>query len=229
MTYLIKIGGSLIPEYVPAIYNVLKEIRKEHSGKIFLFPGGGEFADLVRKFRKELSLHDETTHKMALACLDQNAYLLADICKCACVRSLEEIKKVRRFPAVIAPYRIITERVPFPGYNLNIDILSSDSSAIYVAYVLKAKMIIATDVDGVYAKDPRLTKRKPKLLRAISSAILRGMKRGGPLDETFPDLIDRYNTEVWVVNGKHPSILAELITNRCVIIGTLIKPAVSHV
>ncbi len=224
MSYLVKVGGSLIPFYLPRLCHVLKKSIKKSRRKIFLFPGGGEFADLIRKYRKLLSLCDETTHKMALACLDQNAYLIADICKCRCVSSMREIRKVKEFPVIIAPYKFLKEKRPFYGYNLNIDVFSSDSSAAYMAYLLKADLVIATDVAGIYERDPKGARRRPRLLRKIDAGVLQRIKGGGPLDETIPELIDKYKICTWVIDGRYPSRIACLIKNRNLPKGTLILP-----
>jgi len=223
MLYLVKIGGSLIPRYIIPLHKELEKISKSCSCGVILFPGGGEFADLIREYRKELSLAAETTHKMALASLDQNAYLMADLCKCAIVNTVSKLKSPISHPVIFAPYRFLAGRLPFAGYNLNIDIFSSDSSAFYIAYLLNAKLVIATDVDGVYKKDPRKNK-KSRLLREISADALAKIKGGGPLDETLPGLIDKYKKEVWVVNGKFPGRIKHIIYNHKTTIGTLISP-----
>lgn len=224
MSYLIKIGGSLIPFRVPAIYKALKKSIRSNRVKTFIFPGGGEFADLIRKYRSSLSLGDRTTHKMALACLDQNAYLIADLCQCPCADSLKKIKTAKTYPLVIAPSRILSTPGLFSGYDLNIDTFSSDSSAIYLAHLLKARMIIATDVDGVYPADPRGDKKRTGLLKEISTRELSRIKRGGPLDGTVWKLINKYDIEVWVVNGVYPQRLVDIINKQDTERATLVRP-----
>ena len=227
MSYLIKIGGSLTPRFVPSIFKTIKRSLISRPNKIFLFPGGGEFADLVRKYRKEVGLCDETTHKMALASLDQNAHMIADMCRCSCVRSVREALAARDFPVVIAPYEILMEHRPFLSHNLNIDILSSDSSAIYLAHLLKAFFVIATDVEGVYERDPKKTKKSGTLLKKIKADALDLIEGGGPLDGTLSVLIDRYRINTWVVNGRNPERLARIIMGSSSVRGTLIEPSES--
>ncbi len=226
MSYLVKVGGSLTPAYIPAIYRVLNNIAKRNRQKIFIFPGGGRFADLIRDYRKRIALSGGIMHKMALAALDQNAYLIASLCKCKYVTSLKQAKGIKTGIAVIAPYQILTQEQPFTGRNLDIDILSSDSSAIYLAHLLKAKFIIATDVDGVYAGNPsKAGKGRPGLLRQIDTKTLSRLENGGPLDGTISALIDKYKIGTWVVNGKYPQRLYQLIKDNRVNKGTLIKPS----
>ena len=223
MAILIKIGGSLIPSSVLRIYNTVRKALDQSSEKIFFFPGGGAFADLIRKYRKSISLSDQAMHAMALASLDQNAFLMADICQCACLTSFSEIEKAKKFPAVIAPYRLLTNPSPFLGYNLDIDIFSSDSSALYLAALLKAKFIIATDVDGVYEKDPKRNKGRTKLFRQMDARKLGRIKRGGPLDATLPSMMKKFKINLWVVNGKHPERILQIIQNDSSVKGTFIR------
>lgn len=225
MSYLIKIGGSLTPAYVGAIYKILNNIARNSRQKIFIFPGGGKFADLIREYKKIIPLSSGIMHKMALAALDQNAYLIASLCKCRYVTSLKQAKSIKTGIAVIAPYQILTQEQPFTGRNLDIDILSSDSSAIYFAHLLGAKFIIATDVDGVYARNPKSSRRRLKLLKEIDTAILSRIENGGPLDGTISSLIDKYKIDTWVVNGQYPQRLYQLIKDNRVNKGTLIKPS----
>lgn len=223
MPTLIKIGGSLTPDAALKIYRFLKNSKIKEQ--IFFFPGGGLFADLIRKYRKEVSLGDFTTHRMALAALEQNAFLLSDVCQCPCLTRTLEIQKNKVSPVVIAPYRLLTEKWPFRGYNLNIDIFSSDSSALYLAHLLKARLIIATDVDGVCLKDPRVFKKNAKILPTLSAHDLKKIKRGGPLDETVASLMIKYKLNTWVVNGRHPHRILEIIRYNSVSKGTFIRYA----
>lgn len=189
-----------------------------------MFPGGGDFADLVRYFRGKLRLSPEMTHRMALACLDQNAYIISNMSGIKYFTELSRIKSSQHRCVIIAPYRIMTDLYPFSGKNLNIDILSSDSSAIYLAHRLKAEFIIATDVDGVYDKDPKGAGRGAELLPEIDTRHLRKIKGAGPLDVTLPELIDKYCIKTWVVNGRYPSRIADILNCKKNIKATLIHP-----
>jgi aspartokinase-like uncharacterized kinase len=223
MSTLIKIGGSLTPNAALEIFHLLKKFKTKE--KIFFFPGGGLFADLIRTYRKEAALRDFTTHRMALAALEQNAFLLSDICQCRCLTRLSQIKKNKVSPVVIAPYQLLTQKWPFSGYNLNIDVFSSDSSALYLAHLLKARCIIATDVDGVCLKDPKTSKKNFKLLPTLSAQDLKKIKRGGPLDETVARLMIKYKLNIWVVNGKYPQRILEIIRYNSVSKGTFVRYA----
>lgn len=222
MNYVIKIGGSLIPDHVKLICNKISKTLSAHSSKIFLFPGGGEFANIIRKYRNSLNLNDLTTHKMALACLDQNAYIIAQLCGCAYSADINKMNSLKGNPIVITPYKFLLSKQPFKQYNLNIDKFSSDSSAAFIAHKLNSHLIIATDVDGVFKSDPK--KKKTMLLKTISSKQLKEINRGGPLDTTFADLISKYKLKAWVVNGKYPSRICGIIKTGKLRTGTFIYP-----
>jgi hypothetical protein len=222
MSFLIKIGGSLIPGELRNIAVALDGFCKNKQLPLYIFPGGGEFANLIRNYRSKNKISDETTHKMALASLDQNAYLIADICRWHCCCSIKALKKGDKFPIVIAPYQIINQLKPFKGYDLNIDRLSSDSSAIYLAHLLKAHLIVATDVDGVYDSDYSRKKEQSQLLTYISAGLIANIPGGGPLDNTLGKLIEKYNIDTWVINGRYPQRIIQILENKNKIKGTFI-------
>lgn len=223
MPYLVKIGGSLIPSYAYRLCFAIKQYCQRSHQRIFFFPGGGACADIVRKHRNILALSDATTHKMALACLDQNAHLLAGACRLECVSSFNQAKRSASSPVVIAPYVMLMKRWPFRRYSLDIDIFSSDSSAAYFAHILKAQLVIATDVDGVYQKKPLRKAKQQYPLSVMTTEMLSGIKKGGPLDETIGDLLNAYDLAAWVINGKFPQRFIDLFEGRTPK-GTLIKP-----
>lgn len=223
MNYLLKIGGSLTPQYILPLYSALKEVTDLRNDCIFLFPGGGDFADVIRKYRCEINFSDKAAHKMALAALDQNAHLISDICQCPCIRSLEAAYGIKKGLTVIAPYELMMKALPFSDYDLDIDTLSSTSSAIYWAYRLKAEFIVATDVDGIFDQDPLDATTPVKLFSEISTVELKNIKRGGALDETVPRLLERYGMNARVVNGKVPEQWIGLITGKYPFLGTVIR------
>lgn len=223
MSYLVKIGGSLVPSYARRLCLAIKRYCKRSRQRVFFFPGGGACADIARKYRTVLALSDETTHKMALACLDHNAHLIAGACGLRCVSSLNQLKRSTSFPVVITPYFLLMKRWPFREYSLDIDIFSSDSSAAYFAHILGTQLAIATDVDGVYQRKPSQKAKQQRLLSVMTPEMLSGIKRGGPLDETIGRLLKTYDLAAWVINGRFPQRFIDLFEGKRPK-GTLIKP-----
>ena len=72
--WVVKIGGSLLGS--PELERWLDIFVKFSDGKIIIVPGGGVFADAVRKAQKISNMSDETAHKLALLAMDQFGHLL---------------------------------------------------------------------------------------------------------------------------------------------------------
>lgn len=77
MKYIIKIGGSLY--YRPELKRVLAHaaglVKAPHNAVIV--PGGGPFADQVRRAQQRWLFADETAHQMALLAMRQYGLMLA--------------------------------------------------------------------------------------------------------------------------------------------------------
>ncbi len=73
---VVKIGGSL--QNSDKLSRLLDYLLEEGNGKTVLVPGGGSFANTVRKFQADTGITDEYAHRMALLAMEQFAcYLTA--------------------------------------------------------------------------------------------------------------------------------------------------------
>jgi aspartokinase-like uncharacterized kinase len=72
---VVKIGGSLYntPELKKWL-SVLTKSSKHH--KVIIVPGGGPFADTVRKAQKDMHISDSSAHHMAILAMAQYGLLL---------------------------------------------------------------------------------------------------------------------------------------------------------
>jgi len=85
--------------------------------------------------------------------------------------------------------------------------VTSDSIALYIAKLLKLKrVIIATDVDGIYDRYPG-----GKLLNTISAKSIRGFTS---VDSYLPKLLMRYKMECIVVNGMYPERVVNILKGK---------------
>jgi len=89
--------------------------------------------------------------------------------------------------------------------------VTSDSIAMYIADLLKAKLLIATDVDGIYTHDPY--QDGAKLIKIISAKKLLNFGETS-VDEFLPELLLRYKTNCYVVNGKYPERVISIIEGK---------------
>lgn len=76
MLRVVKLGGSLhrAPQLVPWL-NVLAQ----GGGQFVLVPGGGPFADTVRRIQAQSGISDATAHHMALLAMEQYGLMLCDL------------------------------------------------------------------------------------------------------------------------------------------------------
>lgn len=78
MLTVVKLGGSLYDSaYLTAWLNALA--NHAETRPIIIVPGGGPFADTVRKAQQDHALSDETAHQMAINAMRQFALLMLDL------------------------------------------------------------------------------------------------------------------------------------------------------
>jgi aspartokinase-like uncharacterized kinase len=203
MEAVIKLGGSLAgdPKTLKSLCIKLSELAKTH--KILVIPGGGEFADVIRKFDKEYHLSSSAAHKMAILAMDQYGLLLADITpNSRIVRMLDEAKELSKqgFIPIMLPSELIFHVDPLE-HSWEV---TSDSIAAYVASILPAKrLVLITDVDGIYTNDP---KKSPtaKLIKEVSAKKLLTWKVKTCIDTFLPKILLEAKLDCYVVNGKYP-------------------------
>ncbi len=87
--HVVKIGGSLFPDYA---IELAKQLKNTNS---LIILGGGDFANLIRKYDDEIHFSQETTHWTAIDCMDIIAKLVDDkVDSTKLVYSIEEANKI---------------------------------------------------------------------------------------------------------------------------------------
>jgi aspartokinase-like uncharacterized kinase len=85
--------------------------------------------------------------------------------------------------------------------------ITSDSLSLYIGKLLDVReVIIATDVDGIYDKFPG-----GKLLNIINANDIKGLTS---VDETFPILLKQFKMNAYVVNGKYPERVIDILEGK---------------
>ncbi|NIM44112.1 MAG: delta 1-pyrroline-5-carboxylate synthetase [Nitrososphaeria archaeon] len=203
MEAVLKLGGSLAedPVALKDLCAELGRLAKDH--RILIVPGGGRFADLVREMHQRFLLSDPVSHKMAILAMDQMGYILTDLIQNAqeiyVTSEAEELSRKRMLP-VLLPSRLLLGEAPLEA---SWDV-TSDSIAAYVAILSHAeKLILITDVDGIYKIDPK-EYTDAELLRSISAVELLNLKRRTSVDRYLPKILLKKQLECYVVNGRHP-------------------------
>jgi aspartokinase-like uncharacterized kinase len=200
---IVKIGGSLAlyPEKLRALGAKLSEISKKH--RLIVVPGGGEFADVARDLDKRFNLSCETSHRMAILGMDQYGFLLSELIhNSSIVNQLENLQKVLDSPKlpVFLPANFLLSEDPLE----NSWDVTSDSIAVYIAGRLQVrKVLLVTDVDGVYTCDPK-KHSDAKLIKKLSAEGLLAMNKRTSVDKFLPELLLKLPIDCFVVNGLFP-------------------------
>ena len=215
MDAVIKVGGSLAedPEKLRALCQKLGELAKKYA--FIVVPGGGGFADVVRVFDDRFALSRTVSHRMAILAMDQFGLLLSSITPHSNVfHSLESAKELSEAGAmpIFLPSRLLFEDDPLE----NSWDVTSDSIAAYVASRVHAeKLVLVTDVDGVFTGDPK-KKCSAKLIERLSAEQLIKLNQRTSVDRYLPKLLLDAKFDCYVVNGflaeRVEAVLASLLT-----------------
>jgi len=204
MEWVVKIGGSLFPRYS---INLAQELVGED---VLIICGGGQMANQIREYHHELNFSPTASHKTAILCMDILGMLMADKVKGSeAVRSLEEAKKVLddgKLPVLI-PSMLLEYLDPLE-HSWRV---TSDSISLYLSDLIDAKLLITTDVDGIYTHRPSLD--GAQFIKEISAKKLLNFGETS-LDESFAELLLKYKTSTYVVNGKHPERVLAILDGR---------------
>ena len=80
---VLKLGGSLLSQ--ATLIQFLELARLYGKGQVVIVPGGGVFADQVRRTQKQWQYSDRTAHYMAILAMQQMALLFQGLCAELCV------------------------------------------------------------------------------------------------------------------------------------------------
>ena len=172
--------------------------------------GGGEFANLIRKYDALIGFSEDVTHETAIDAMDILAKLLND--KLAFTEisyTIEEaisISDLNKIPIMICS-DILKENDPF-AHSWDV---TSDSIAAYIASLLDAKLLIATNVNGIYTKDPSLS--GAELINEIDVNKLLTFDESS-IDLMLPTLLIEYGLDCYVVNGEFPERVLSIMGNE---------------
>jgi len=199
---VLKVGGSLL-NYPDKLKKLCTEIsRLSRDFKLLVIPGGGSFADLVRRYYVKYRLSEDTSHWMAILAMDTYGFLLSELIKNSqVVFTIEGIYKAWKNGGlpILLPFRILFEEDPL----IHSWSVTSDSISAYIARKIKAKrLILLKDVDGIYNDNNELIgKIGLKQLSEMNTCI----------DRYFPKVLEGFKIECYVVNGLYPDRVKKLI------------------
>ncbi|MGC9779961.1 MAG: hypothetical protein HZR80_12015 [Candidatus Heimdallarchaeota archaeon] len=206
---LIKLGGSVTENRsVKELKELGKSIYKnfQSSKNFVIVPGGGVFADFVRKTQDVYGIDDESVHWMAIQAMDQNALLL---------RNFIPNSYLIDFNTSDFPKKVSNDKLPILNVLQYMRLEStldkswdttSDAIAAEIACQLEVKrLIFVKDIDGVFVKD--------KFRKEITLDELEQLE-SSPIDKITPRILLNQNLKVYIVNGLYPKRINELIKEK---------------
>lgn len=184
----------------------MKKLKNTNSLVII---GGGEFANLIRKYDELLNLSDEVAHNTAIDSMDILAKLVDDkVSSSKLVYDIESAYKVsdEGFTPILIVSKILKENDPF---ECSWDV-TSDSIAAYVSNLLNANLLIVTNVNGIYTREP--SEEGSKFISKIDAKKLLTFEESS-IDLMLPSLLIKYGSDCYIVNGKYPERVLSLIND----------------
>ena len=198
---VVKIGGSLFPNYAIELAKKL-----ENTNSVIIL-GGGEFANLIRKYDSQINFTQEINHWTAIDCMDIIAKLVNDkVESTQLAYSIDEIIEIsdKNLTPIFIVSEFLKEEDPF---ECTWDV-TSDSIAAYVAHSLNAKLLIVTNVNGIYTQEPK--ELGSTFISSIDAKTLLTFQETS-IDVMLPSLLLEFGADCYVVNGKYPERVLSLI------------------
>ena len=221
MLTVVKVGGGLGrgagDDALRALCATLGELGARHP--LLVVPGGAWFADAVRDSDRRFKLLATTSHHMAVLGMEQFGWLLSDLiphaARCADPARARELAAGQA--VVLLPAGLPLDALPASWK------VTSDSIAASVAGQAGAgRLVLVKDVDGLFADWPASGEPLARLTVAELAA-LRAAGRAAGVDEYLPTVLGGSHFETWVIGGRDPERVAELL-DRGTTVGTRIAP-----
>ena len=207
MTTVVKIGGGLAREAgdtaLRELCRAVGEAGARHA--LLVVPGGAGFADAVRAHERRFGLREATVHRMAILAMDQFGWLLCDLIPdalpCTQLASARDAAGRGQTPVLLAAAMLASDPLPVSPA------VTSDSIAAWVAGAVGAeRLVLVKAVAGLYRTWPRAGRPIPRLtvdeLAALAPA---------GVDAYLPEALRAAGVETWVIGGRDPARLSELL------------------
>jgi aspartokinase-like uncharacterized kinase len=150
---------------------------------------------------------------MAVLGMDQFGLLLSQIIPNSCavylLNDAKQLSETRVVP-IFLPSRLMFQEDPLE-HSWDV---TSDSIAAYIANRLHAnKVILATDVDGIFTADPK-KHSDAKLLKKLSAKKLLKLAQRTSVDKFLPKLLLETQLDCCVINGKYPERIDAILAGQ---------------
>jgi aspartokinase-like uncharacterized kinase len=209
---ILKIGGSLMEQPDgDCLRRLGSVIAACAAGRpLWIVPGGGPFADLVRRSYEKFNLNQETCHFMALAAMEQYAYLLQAFIPGSEVTALLDSEppvpaEESWQPAQLPPADHSSPIVPAFSGKPQILLVSRYLSRIPDTVLPRSWEVTSDSIAAFLAK-----RLGSSLLVVLKSTDIAPALREPDIDPFFRRLLP-LDSPVWFINGQYPERLACLL------------------
>jgi aspartokinase-like uncharacterized kinase len=209
---VVKLGGGLGrgagDDALRTLCAAIGDLGARHP--LLVVPGGAWFADAVRDADRRFRLPPATSHHMAVLGMEQFGFLLSELIPGA-ARSTDPARAAAGRTTVLLPAALPLEALPRSWQ------VTSDSIAAWVAGEAGAgRLVLVKEVDGLFAHWPP----RGEPIARLTVAELAVLRPGG-VDAYLPTALENASFETWVISGRHPLRLTELL-DRGTTVGTWI-------
>jgi aspartokinase-like uncharacterized kinase len=203
MTVVVKLGGSLLTRGRELV-RFLNDYAKKNELSLVIVPGGGLFAEAVKKLSEQINVSDGTAHWMAVLAMHQYGLFLADgEPEIPVVESIAEIQHADHI-CIVLPYKILEADDSLPHTWA----VTADTIAAFITHKLGEKTVIkVTDVDGISDENGSLIKEIPP------NELIEKDHRGC-IDVELPRFLLQHDLRCVIVNGNYPERIIDVIEGR---------------
>lgn len=201
-----KIGGSLLeyPEKLKLLCSNLVDLSNDFN--LVIIPGGGIFAETVRDIYTRFTITEDTAHQMAVLAMNQYGLFLKNLIG----DDSQIIEKVDELNNCFKNKRIaifqVSKIIESDNYLPKLWSVTSDSIAAYITQIIRAKnLILIKVVDGLSEQG------SDTLLSQVNVDKLNAGVNKGCIDEYVPTILKNNKMECFIVNGKFPNRVKDIL------------------
>lgn len=222
-----KIGGKILEDFenLKSTISQLEQLYDENLiDKIVIIPGGGSFANFIRKIYSELQFTEETAHWMGIISMNYNGLEISKkFPNLQVIDNYENLKKSSKTFCIFLPYEFIKENDKLP-HSWDV---TSDSISLLIAKELELnKCFLIKNVDGILNSENQVIKNistsqfkdmmQSNKLAEFPSKSGTLKEKTTPIDPYLTTLIERYQISCIILNGTKNStrILNYFKSNR---------------
>lgn len=180
-TALFKIGGKILDDFENLKYTIsqLSQLYNDKVlDKIVIIPGGGTFANFIRKIYSELKFTEEIAHWMGIISMNYNGLdLNKKFPNLSVIENFEILKEKQKIFCVFLPYEFLKENDNLP-HSWDV---TSDSISLFIAKKLGLnECYLIKDVDGILDN-------KNQVIKDFSTSKLDDMNKLEKITEPLPE------------------------------------------